>query len=91
MCDLSSSALENGRKIIQSSLTRIAAKRPELGGSAEKQEAWIQDVLSRVRDTTDGGEGVGKADLVVEVSSSCSPATLPLWFFGWLAELSSIH
>lgn len=62
LCDLTPQALTNGRSIILKSLERIAKKRE---GDSER---WVEDVMTRIASTSDAGEAVSQADLVVEVS-----------------------
>lgn len=63
------SAVQNGLSIIQKSLARIAAKRPELTTDQETT-AWVESIMGRIATTTDSEEGVKEADLVVEVSGA---------------------
>jgi 3-hydroxyacyl-CoA dehydrogenase len=64
MVDVSDAALDNGRKLIQSSLSRVARKlHPD---DASAQQKVLDDVFSRVTATTDAVAAVTQADLVIE-------------------------
>ncbi|KAL5635541.1 hypothetical protein ACGC1H_004367 [Rhizoctonia solani] len=64
LCDVTPQALENGLKIIGTSLGRIAKKaHPD---SPEQQRSFVEGVVSTIITTTDAQEAVNQADLVVE-------------------------
>jgi 3-hydroxyacyl-CoA dehydrogenase len=64
LCDLNDKALENGRSIIQKSITRVAKKQhPE---SEQLQQDLVASVFNNITTTTDPAEAVADADLVVE-------------------------
>ncbi|CCO27959.1 3-hydroxyacyl-CoA dehydrogenase [Rhizoctonia solani AG-1 IB] len=64
LCDVTPQALENGLKIIKSSLGRVAKKaHPD---STEQQKSFVDSVVSTINTTTDAQEAVKQADLVVE-------------------------
>ncbi|KAG8763700.1 hypothetical protein FRC11_013934 [Ceratobasidium sp. 423] len=64
LCDITPQALENGLKIIRTSLGRIAKKaHPD---SAEQQNSFVEGVVATITTTTDTQEAVKQADLVVE-------------------------
>ncbi|KAG9124910.1 hypothetical protein FRC07_009767 [Ceratobasidium sp. 392] len=64
LCDVTPQALENGLKIIKTSLGRIAKKvHPE---SPDQQKSLVEGVVSMVTTTTDAEAAVKDADLVVE-------------------------
>lgn len=64
MCDVTPQALENGIKIIKTSLGRVAKKaHPD---SPEQQTALVEGVVAGITTTTDAHEAVKNADLVVE-------------------------
>ncbi|KAI9340066.1 short chain 3-hydroxyacyl-CoA dehydrogenase mitochondrial precursor [Zopfochytrium polystomum] len=69
MVDLSQAALDNGSKIITSSLKRVAKKKfnpdadPE---AAAKQDAFIASVKKNIAASTDPAAAVADADLVIE-------------------------
>ncbi|CAE6452832.1 unnamed protein product [Rhizoctonia solani] len=64
LCDITPQALENGLKIIRTSLGRIAKKaHPD---SPEQQKSFVEGVVSTITTTTDAQEAVKQADLVVE-------------------------
>jgi 3-hydroxyacyl-CoA dehydrogenase len=64
MTDVSEAALDNGRLIINKSLTRIARKAHP--NSEADQKALIAKVFDNVETTTSGEEAVRDTDLVVE-------------------------
>lgn len=64
LCDVTPQALENGIKIIKTSLGRVAKKaHPD---SPEQQTALVEGVVAGITTTTDAQEAVKNADLVVE-------------------------
>ncbi|KAF8682721.1 3-hydroxyacyl-CoA dehydrogenase, C-terminal domain [Rhizoctonia solani] len=64
LCDVTPQALENGLKIIKTSLGRIAKKaHPD---SVEQQKSFVDSLASTIVTTTDAQEAVKQADLVVE-------------------------
>lgn len=64
MTDVSEAALDNGRKIINKSLTRIARKaHPD---SEADQKAFIDGVFANVSTTTSGPDAVKETQLVIE-------------------------
>lgn len=64
MTDVSDAALDNGRSIINKSLTRLARKaHPD---SEPDQKAFIDKVFANVSTTTSGADAVKGTDLVVE-------------------------
>ncbi|QRW00020.1 3-hydroxyacyl-CoA dehydrogenase [Ceratobasidium sp. AG-Ba] len=64
LCDVTPQALENGLKIIRTSLGRVAKKaHPE---SPEQQKSVVDGVMSTISTTTDAEVAVKQADLVVE-------------------------
>ncbi|GAA5889016.1 hypothetical protein JCM16303_004219 [Sporobolomyces ruberrimus] len=64
MTDVSEGALENGRKIIEKSLTRIARKKHSEDPSAQKE--FISSVFSNLSTTTSAQSAVSSSDLVIE-------------------------
>ncbi|KAI9595676.1 hydroxyacyl-CoA dehydrogenase [Syncephalis fuscata] len=64
MVDVNDAALNNGRSIIRSSLTRVARKLHPEDNTAQKK--LIDDVFSRVATSTDTVGAVSQADLVIE-------------------------
>ncbi|CAE6414711.1 unnamed protein product [Rhizoctonia solani] len=64
LCDVTPQALENGLKIIKSSLGRIAKKaHPD---STEQQKSFVDSVTSSITTTADAQEAVKQADLIIE-------------------------
>lgn len=64
LCDVTPQALENGVKIIKTSLARIAKKaHPD---SPEQQKSFIDGVMAAISTTTDAEAAVKEADLAVE-------------------------
>ncbi|CAE7053911.1 unnamed protein product [Rhizoctonia solani] len=64
LCDITPQALENGLKIIRTSLGRIAKKA--YSDSPDQQNSFVEGVVSTITTTTDTQEAVKQADLVVE-------------------------
>ncbi|KAH7340912.1 Hadh protein [Rhizoctonia solani] len=64
LCDITPQALENGLKIIKTSLGRIAKKAH--AESPEQQKSFVEGVMSSITTTSDPEEAVKQADLVVE-------------------------
>ncbi|GAA5982595.1 hypothetical protein JCM10908_006712 [Rhodotorula pacifica] len=62
--DVSEQALENGRSIINKSLTRIARKKSPDDASAQK--AYLDRVFSNISTTTSAQEAAASPDLIVE-------------------------
>ncbi|KAG9037601.1 hypothetical protein FRB95_004821 [Tulasnella sp. JGI-2019a] len=64
LCDVNTKAIDNGKAIIQKSLSRIAKKaHPD---SPSEQSAMIASVFENITTSTDPVEAVANADLVVE-------------------------
>ncbi|KAG9012837.1 hypothetical protein FRB94_004983 [Tulasnella sp. JGI-2019a] len=64
LCDVNAKAIDNGKAIIQKSLSRIAKKaHPD---SPSEQSAMIASVFENITTSTDPVEAVANADLVVE-------------------------
>ena len=64
MVDVNDQALQKGQKIILSSLQRIAKKQFET--DAVKQKEFIDQIMTRVKVTTDASAASKDADLVIE-------------------------
>ncbi|CAE6529431.1 unnamed protein product [Rhizoctonia solani] len=64
LCDITPQALENGLKIIRTSLGRIAKKAH--ADSPEQQKSFVEGIVATIITTTDAQEAVKQADLVVE-------------------------
>ena len=64
LCDVSEKALDNGREIIQKSIARIAKKEHPTDATA--QNTLVARVFDAIRMTTDPGDAVVDANLVVE-------------------------
>lgn len=64
LTDVSDSAIANGRKIIEKSLTRVARKaHPD---SEEDQRSLVERTFANLVTTTNSEEAVSDADLVIE-------------------------
>jgi 3-hydroxyacyl-CoA dehydrogenase len=64
LTDVSDAALENGRKIITKSLTRVARKLHPT--SEAEQAAYVASVFANITTTTDAAQAVSETDFVVE-------------------------
>ncbi|KAI8812504.1 hydroxyacyl-CoA dehydrogenase [Cladochytrium replicatum] len=64
LVDVKPEFVEKGREMISTSLKRVAKKK--FDGEPDKQGGWVDDVMSRIKTSTDTTESAKDADLIIE-------------------------